>query len=153
MYFHKDYISDQDIINLGKAGTYDIVVDYFGVTATLHVALLPNETPIEDINKDVIVYCETIKENDYYISSFYLVANVDVASLQFSIKNSSSLENVEILNLNENTVIVEEEKYFNVSYVSSSNINNEKIKLFDLKFISSKQYRNFDVNYNNHFPL
>ena len=66
----------------------------------------------------------------------------------FSIKNSSSLENVEILNLNENTVIVEEEKYFNVSYVSSSNINNEKIKLFDLKFISSKQYRNFDVNYN-----
>lgn len=148
VYFHKDYISDQDIINLGKAGTYDIVVDYFGVTATLHVALLPNETPIEDINKDVIVYCETIKENDYYISSFYLVANVDVASLQFSIKKSSSLENVEILNLNENTVIVEEEKYFNVSYVSSSNINNEKIKLFDLKFISNKQYRNFDVNYN-----
>jgi len=140
----KDLLSNADIISLGKAGTYDITVEYEDVSATVTIELLPNEIPIEELGKDVVVYCITKKVKDKYQSVFYALGNKEFSGLQFKLSKSNQVQEYEIKNVNEKVYMNEEELV--VSFVNSSNIKG-KVELFTIEFTSNQQYRNFNMNF------
>ena len=140
----RDILTNEDIIALGKAGTYDITIEYEGVSTTVKIELLPNEVAIESLNKDVVVYCVTKKVNDKYQAKFYVLGNSDFASLQFKLNKGSKVTDLVVLNKNEKTTVNEENLI--VTYVNSENVKGT-IELFTLEFSSSQQYRNFTMDY------
>ena len=140
----RDILTNEDIIALGKAGTYDITIEYEGVSTTVKIELLPNEVAIESLNKDVVVYCVTKKVNDKYQAKFYVLGNSDFASLQFKLNKGSKATDLVVLDKNEKTTINEENLI--VTYVNSENVKGT-IELFTLEFSSSQQYRNFTMDY------
>ena len=140
----RDYLENEDIISLGKAGTYDITVEYEGLTTTVKIELLPNEVAIESLNKAVVVYCLTKKVEDKYVSKFYVLGNSDFASLQFKLNKGSKVTDYAVTNKNENVAVSEETLI--VTFVNSENVKGT-VELFTLEFSSSQQYRNFTVDY------
>lgn len=144
--FSKDLLENKDIIALSKPGTYDITVEYEGLSTVIHFELLPNETKIENLSQDVIVYCITKKENDKYASTFYVVAKKDFSGLQFNliISSSANVENI-IVDV-DNLIYNQTNDYLTILYSSSKNTTGT-IKLFTVYFTSSNQYRNFNLDY------
>ena len=140
----RDFLENDDIIALGKAGTYDITVEYEGLSTTVKIELLPNEVAVESLNKDVVVYCMTKKVNDKYQAKFYVLGNSDFASLQFKLNKGSKTTDLVVLEKNEKTTVNEENLI--VTYVNSENVKGT-IELFTLEFSSSQQYRNFTMDY------
>ena len=140
----RDYLENEDIISLGKAGTYDITVEYEGLTTTVKIELLPNEVAIESLNKAVVVYCLTKKVEDKYVSKFYVLGNSDFASLQFKLNKGSKVTDYAVTNKNEKVAVSEETLI--VTFVNSENVKGT-VELFTLEFSSSQQYRNFTVDY------
>lgn len=142
----KSYLSNEDIISLGKPGTYDIEISIEGVSTTIHFELLPNETKIEDLTQDVIVYCITKKEGDVYASTFYVAANKDFSGLQFKLTYSAGVKVNSVVNDAENLVTQKTDEYMSVLYASSKNIKGS-FKLFTIYFTANNQYRNFNLDY------
>lgn len=139
----RDILDKEDIIALGKAGTYDIEVEYEEVVTIIHIELLPNEVKIEDLDKKVVVYCITKKVNDKYQTVFYALGNDEFASIQFKLKKSTQVEQYTVINCHENIYINEET--LTVSFVSSDNLEGI-VELFTIEFASSQQYRNFSLD-------
>lgn len=140
----KSMLSNEDIISLGKPGTYEITINYEEVQTTVEIELLPNEVAIESLKQDVVVYCLTKKVNDVYQSVFYALGNKDFSGLQFKLSAGNKVGYVKVLSKNSNLVINEETLV--VTFVNSENIKGT-VELFTLEFSSSQQYRNFTMDY------
>lgn len=140
----KDLLDNDEILALGKAGTYDITVEYEGIEASFSIELLPNEIAIEELDKDVVVYCITKKVDGKYQSVFYALGNKDFSGLQFKLNIGSKVENLEVKNVNEKAFVNKDT--LTVSYVNSVNTKGT-VELFTLVFASSQQYRNFTMDY------
>ena len=140
----RDLLSNEDIISLGKAGTYDITIEYEGLTTTVKIELLPNEVAIESLKKDVVVYCITKKVGDKYQSKFYVLGNKEFSGIQFKLNKASKVENIEVLSKHDNATINTETLI--TTFVQSSNVTGT-IELFTLEYSSSQQYRNFTMDY------
>jgi hypothetical protein len=137
-------LSNEDIISLGKPGTYEITINYEEVQTTVEIELLPNEVAIESLKQDVVVYCLTKKVNDVYQSVFYALGNKDFSGLQFKLSVGNKVGYVKVLSKNSNLVINEETLV--VTFVNSENVKGT-VELFTLEFSSSQQYRNFTMDY------
>lgn len=140
----RDYLSNQDIVALSKAGTHTVTVTYEDVETTITVELIPDEKPIEELKQKVIVYCVTKKVNDKYVSSYYIKGNEAFNAAQFRIVANDDVEGISITNAH-NNVIASGEKEITVAFVNSENI--EEIKLFDVEYTSPQQYRNFNLDF------
>lgn len=140
----KSMLTNDDIIALGKAGTYEITVVYEDVSTKVEIELLPNEVAIESLKQDVIVYCLTKKVNGVYESVFYALGNKEFSGLQFKLSVGNKVGYVKVKNVNSNVVINEET--FVITLVNSQNVKGV-VELFTLEFSSSQQYRNFTMDY------
>lgn len=145
--FSRNLLDSKDIIALSKPGTYDILVKYEDVSTTIHFELLPNETKIENLPQDVIIYCLTTKENDKYASTFYVLANKEFSGLQFKITYSPEVKIDNIVIDLKNIICNSSDDYVTVMYSASQNITGT-LKLFTIYFTSENQYHNFNLDYN-----
>ena len=142
----REYLSNQDIISLGKPGTYDIEITYENVSTVVHFELLPNETNVEDLKQDVIVYCITKKVEDKYVSTFYALGNKDFSGVQFKMTYASGVNVVDVQMKQENITSSKTNEYLAVMFASSKNIKGT-VELFTVTFTASSQYRNFNMDY------
>jgi len=142
----RSYLDNKDIVSLGKAGTYDIELTIEGVSTIVHFELLPDETKIEDLRQDVIIYCITKKVGDKYQSTFFVKANKDFSGLQFKINKSSNTANVSIVKEDDNVTTILGEDYVATLFVSPKNITGT-IELFTIEYEAKNQYRNFNMDY------
>lgn len=140
----KSMLSNEDIISLGKPGTYEITVEYEQLQAIVEIELLPNEVALDTLKQDVVVYCLTKKVNGVYESVFYALGNKDFSGLQFKLSTGNKVGYVKVKNTNSNLVINEETLV--VTFVNSQNVKGT-VELFTLEFSSSQQYRNFTMDY------
>lgn len=144
IFFDQSYISMDDVVLLGKPGTYDITISIDDVSIVVKFELLPNAVKIEDLTQDVIIYCITKKLDDKYQSVFYALGNKEFSGFQFKIDVSKKVSDYDIINKHENLYINDENLY--LSFASSSNIKGE-VELFTIEFISTEQYKNFTIDY------
>ena len=144
IFFDQSYISMDDVVLLGKPGTYDITISIDDVSTVVKFELLPNAVKIEDLTQDVIIYCITKKIDDKYQSVFYALGNKEFSGFQFKIDVSKKVSDYDIINKHENLYINDENLY--LSFASSSNIKGE-VELFTIEFISTEQYKNFTIDY------
>lgn len=143
----KKYLDRENLLALSTAGTHDIIIKYDDASTVLHIDLLPNEVPIEQLTSDVIIYCSTKKVDNKYQSIFYALGNQDFSSFQFMFNVSDDVTQFDIVNVNESVVYNKKDKNIMVSYVSPIN-NKGTIELFTIDFLSSHQYANFIADYN-----
>lgn len=143
----KKYMDRENLLALSTAGSHDITITYEDVSTILHINLLPNEVPIEQLTSDVIIYCITKKVDDKYQSIFYALGNQSFSSFQFMFNVSDDVIQFDIVNESERVVYNKKDKNIIVSYVSPVN-NTGIIELFTIDFLSSHQYTNFIANYN-----
>lgn len=145
-YLDQSYLDRENFLAIKKAGTHDITITYEEVSTILHIDLLPNEVPIEQLTNDVIIYCKTQKIDDHYRATFYALGNKSFSSFQYLMKVDDNVVKYEILCNNDNIVYYDNEKNLMITYVSPINIQ-EEIELFTIDFTSSQQYSNFNVKY------